>query len=53
MESWMKGNPLDFPAGYRLAFRGLALVIGLRAVEKLQRCIVPHSHGPARIHKFG
>jgi len=39
----MSENPLDSPAGYRLAFRELGLSIGLRAVEKLKRLIVQNT----------
>lgn len=39
MESFMETNFLKLPAAYRLAFRELGLAIGLKAVEKLHRCV--------------
>jgi hypothetical protein len=40
LESYLREDPLNSPAGYRLAFRELGLSIGLRAVEELQRLLV-------------
>ena len=39
LESYVRKNPLNLPADYRLAFRELGLSIGLRAVERLQQLI--------------
>ena len=39
LESYMRGNPLDLPAEYRLGFRELGLSIGLGAIYKLQGLI--------------
>ncbi len=39
MEAFVKGDALDRPAEYRLAFRELGLSIGLSAAEELQRLI--------------
>jgi hypothetical protein len=39
MEAFMSGETLEYPAGYRLAFRELGLSIGLAAVEDLAKWI--------------
>ena len=39
LESYMRSNPLNLPAEYRLAFREFGLSIGLCAIEKLQELI--------------
>jgi hypothetical protein len=39
LESYVRKNPLNLPADYRLAFRELGLSIGLRAVERLWRFV--------------
>jgi hypothetical protein len=39
LDSFVKRNSLELPAGYRLAFRELGLSIGLRAVEKIRELI--------------
>ncbi len=39
VESYVRQNPLEAPADYRLAFRELGLSIGLRAVKNLQELI--------------
>jgi hypothetical protein len=38
-DAYARTNTLKLPADYRLAFRELGLLIGFRAVEKLQRLI--------------
>jgi hypothetical protein len=47
LASFMRGDPLKLPVGYRLAFRELGLSIGLRAVENIQELIGQES-GPLR-----
>jgi hypothetical protein len=37
LEAFAGGNPLGYPAAYRLPFRELGLAIGLRGVESLRR----------------
>jgi hypothetical protein len=37
IEAFSRGNSLEYPAEYRLAFRELGLSIGLTAVENLQK----------------
>jgi hypothetical protein len=39
MDAFARGNSLEYPAEYRLAFRELGLSIGLSAVENLQKGI--------------
>jgi hypothetical protein len=39
LESYMRSNPLNLPAEYRLAFRELGLSIGLGTIDKLQALI--------------
>ena len=48
MRSFAKGETLEYPAEYRLAFRELGLSIGLSAVENLEkwsRRIQAYCHG--------
>ena len=42
--SFVAGNSIDLPAGYRLAFRELGLSIGLKGVEKLSKWIKENPH---------
>jgi hypothetical protein len=39
LEFYIKGNPLESPAKWRLAFRELGLSLGLHAIERLRRLI--------------
>ncbi|HSD57932.1 MAG TPA: hypothetical protein VLB04_07090 [Methanotrichaceae archaeon] len=39
MDAFARGNSLEYPAEYRLAFRELGLSIGLNAIENLQKGI--------------
>jgi len=39
LEVYLKGKPLELPAGCRLAFRELGLSLGLHAIERLLRLI--------------
>jgi hypothetical protein len=43
LDSFLKGNSLNLPISYRLAFRELGLSIGLRAVGKIQELIEQNS----------
>jgi hypothetical protein len=44
LKAFLKKNPLELPAYYRLAFRELGLSIGIHAVEKLKR-MIEQAHG--------
>ncbi len=39
LETFVEGNSLKLPAGYRLAFRELGLSIGLKGAGKLLKCV--------------
>jgi hypothetical protein len=43
LNAYLSRNPLDLPAGSRLAFRELGLSLGLRAVERLQGLVAENS----------
>ena len=47
LDSFVRGDPLTYPAHYRLAFRELGLSIGVRAVGKIRELIEKESR-PSR-----
>ncbi len=53
MDAFARGNSLEYPAEYRLAFRELGLSIGLFAVENLQKGIEenPGLFGRESLHR--